>query len=51
MCCLEAVEEFSGVKVYKNKPEPRNNNVNPVYFYSSAEIGNVEISRMEFAHD
>ena len=36
--CLESVEKYSEAQVYMSKPEPRNNNVNTVYIYLSAEI-------------
>jgi len=34
------MEKFSEAKIYKSKPEPRNGNVNALYFYSRAEYSN-----------
>jgi len=36
--CLELLEKYSEGKIHKSGPEPRNNNVNTVYFYSLEEI-------------
>ena len=36
--CLESVEEYSEGRVHKSEPEPRNGNVNTVYFNRPGEI-------------
>ena len=48
--CLESVEEYSEGRVQKGEPEPRNGNVNTVYFNNQAR-GNSRISRTEFVYD
>jgi len=48
---IESMEEHSEAKIYKSKPELRNNNVNADYFYSSAEIFESVTSRTEFVYD
>ena len=48
--CLESVEEYSEGRVHKSEPEPRNGNVNTVYFNNHAR-GNSRISRTEFVYD
>ena len=48
--CLESVEEYSEGRVHKSEPEPRNGNVNTVYFNNQAR-GNSRISRTEFVYD
>ena len=48
--CLESVEEYSEGRVHKSEPEPRNGNVNNVYFNNQAR-GNSRISRTEFVYD
>ena len=48
--CLESVEEYSEGRVHKSEPEPRNGNVNTVYFNHQAR-GNSRISRTEFVYD
>ena len=48
--CLESVEEYSEGTIHKGEPEPRNENVNTVYFINQAR-GNTRISRMEFIYD
>ena len=49
--CLESVEEYSeGTEIHKREPEPRNGNVNTVYFINQAR-GNTQISRTEFIYD
>ena len=47
---LESVEEYSEGKIHKSEPEPRNGNVNTVYFINQAR-GNTQISRTEFVYD
>ena len=47
---LELVEEYSEGKIHKSEPEPRNGNVNTVYFINQAR-GNTQISRTEFIYD
>ena len=47
---LESVEEYSEGKIHKSEPEPRNGNVNTVYFINQAR-GNTRISRTEFVYD
>ena len=44
------MEEYSEGRVYKSEPEPRNGNVNTVYFNNRAR-GNSRISRTEFVYD
>ena len=34
--CLESMEEYSEGRVHKSEPEPRNGNVNTVYFNNQA---------------
>ena len=51
--CLESVEEYSEGRVHKrhkSEPEPRNGNVNTVYFNNQAR-GNSRIRRTEFVYD
>ena len=48
--CLESVEEYSEGKVHKREPEPRNGNVNTVYFNNQAR-GNSWISRTGFVYN
>ena len=48
--CLESVEEYSEGRVHKSEPEPRNGNVNTVYFNNQAR-GNSRICRTEFVYD
>ena len=49
--CLESVEEYSeGTEIHKREPEPRNGNVNTVYFINQASW-NTQISRTEFIYD
>ena len=48
--CLESVEEYSEGMIHKGEPEPRNGNVNTVYFINQARR-NTQISRMEFIYD
>ena len=48
--CLESVEEYSEGRVHKSEPEPRNGNVNTVYFNNQARR-NSRISRTEFVYD
>ena len=48
--CLESVEEYSEGMIHKGEPEPRNGNVNTVYFINQAR-GNTRISRTEFIYD
>ena len=48
--CLESVEEYSEVTTHKGEPEPRNGNVNTVYFINQAR-GNTRISCTEFIYD
>ena len=48
--CLESVEEYSEGRVHKSEPEPRNGNVNTVYFNNQAR-GNSRSSRTEFVYD
>ena len=48
--CLEAVEEYSEYKIHKGENEPRNGNVNTVYFINQARA-NTRISRTEFIYD
>ena len=48
--CLESVEEYSEGRDHKSEPEPRNGNVNTVYFNNQAR-GNSRISRTEFVYD
>ena len=38
IACSELMEKYSEAKIHKSKPEPRNGNVNSVYFHSPAEI-------------
>ena len=38
IACLELIEKYCEAKIDKSKPEPRNGNVNAVYFHPSAEI-------------
>jgi len=45
------MEEYSEAKIYKSKPELRNNNVNADYFYSSAEIFESVAGRTAFVYD
>ena len=47
---LESVEEYSEGMIHKGEPEPRNRNVNTVYFINQARR-NTRISRMEFIYD
>ena len=42
--CLESVEEYSECTIHKGEPEPRNGNVNTVYFIYQARA-NTRISR------
>ena len=44
------MEEYSAGKVHKEEPDPRNRNVNIVYFIHQA-MGNTRISRTEFVYD
>ena len=44
------MEEYSEGRVHKGEPEPRNGNVNTVYFNNQAR-GNSRISRTEFVYD
>ena len=44
------VEEYSKGKIHKGEPEPRNGNVNAVYFINQAR-GNTRISCMEFVYN
>ena len=44
------MEEYSEGRVHKSEPEPRNGNVNTVYFNNQAR-GNSPISRTEFVYD
>ena len=46
--CLESVEEYSEGRDHKSEPEPRNGNVNTVYFNNQARG---RISRTEFVYD
>ena len=48
--CLESVEEYSEGTIHKSKPEPRNGDVNTVYFINQAR-GNTRINRTEFTYD
>ena len=48
--CLESVVEYSEGRVHKSEPEPRNGNVNTVYFNNQAR-GNSRISHTEFVYD
>ena len=48
--CLESVEEYSEGTIHKSEPEPRNGDVNTVYFISQAR-GNTRINRTEFNYD
>ena len=48
--CLESVEEYSDGKIHKSEPEPRNGNVNTVYFINQAR-GNTRINPTEFIYD
>jgi len=45
------MEEYSGAKIYKIKPELRNRNVNADYFYSSVGIFESVARCTEFVHD
>ena len=49
--CL--VEEYSEGTIHKGEPEPRNGNVNTVYFvyFINQARGNTRISRTEFTYD
>ena len=47
---LESVEEYSESKIHKGEPEPRNENVNTVYFINQAR-GNTRISRRKFVYN
>ena len=47
--CLESVEEYSEGTIHKDEPEPRNGNVNTVYFINQAR-GNTRISRTQFIY-
>ena len=42
---------YSEGKIHKSEPEPRNRNVNTVYFISQAGQGKTRISRTEFVYD
>ena len=44
------MEEYSEGTIHKGEPEPRNGNVNTVYFINQAR-GNTRISRTEFIYD
>ena len=48
---IESIEEYSETKIYKNKPELRNSNVNADYFDWSAEIFESVTSRRELVYD
>ena len=48
--CLESVEEYSEGTIHKSEPEPRNGNVNTVYFINQAR-GNTRMSRTLFIYD
>ena len=48
--CLESVEEYSEGTINKSEPEPRNGDVNTVYFINQAR-GNTRINRTEFNYD
>ena len=48
--CLESVEEYSEGTIRKGQPEPRNGNVNTVYFINQAR-GNTRISPTEFIYE
>ena len=48
--CLESVEEYSEGKIHEGEPEPRNGNVNTVYFINQARE-NTRISRTEYVYD
>ena len=48
--CFESVEEYAEGKIHKSEPEPRNGNVNTVYFINQARA-NTRISRTEFIYD
>ena len=48
--CLESMEEYSECTIHKGEPEPRNGNVNKVYFINQAR-GNTRISHTEFIYD
>ena len=47
--CLESLEEYSEGTIHKDEPEPRNGNVNTVYFINQAR-GNTRISRTQFIY-
>ena len=47
---LKSVEEYCEGTIHKGEPEPRNGNVNTVYFINQAR-GNTGISRTEFIYD
>ena len=47
---LELLEEYSEGKIHKSEPEPRNGNVNTVYFVHNQARGNTRISHMEFVY-
>ena len=44
------MEEYSEGTIHKGESEPRNGNVNTVYFINQAR-GNARISRTEFIYD
>ena len=48
--CLESVEEYSEGTIHKSEPEPRNGDVNTVYFINQAR-GNTRINNTEFIYD
>ena len=50
--CLESVEEYSEGKIHEGEPEPRNGNVNTVYFINQAkELKYSNVARSEIARD
>ena len=48
--CLESVEEYSEGTIHEGEPEPRNGDVNTVYFINQAR-GNTRINNTEFIYD
>ena len=48
--CLESVEEYSEGTIHKSEREPRNGDVNTVYFINQAR-GNTRIDNTEFIYD
>ena len=48
--CLESAEEYSEGKIHNSEPEPRNGNVNTVYFVNQTRR-NTQISRTELVYN